>query len=873
MLVVIVVVFVVAMPKQARFDVQQGGLLGRGSVLKSELESNGSNNIKVCVRVRPFVPREERETCVIKMPNKNEVLIDQGDSVKRFQFDRAYWSHQPSDPTFASQQTLMYELGNDILINAMQGFNNCLLAYGQTGSGKTHSVLGGEGESRGLLPRVLESLFEKLDIAVDDGWSFSCKASYLEIYNENVHDLLMPNNERGKPLQVHHNPKIGVYVPEITECVVKNYTEVEKLIRFGQKSRMVAATNMNNASSRSHCIFTFHLEKEKDTGALQDIARAQVNLVDLAGSERQSMSRCEGERLREGAMINQSLSALAAVINKLASNSGKASQEFVPFRNSKLTMLLQESLSGNSKTVLIAAISPAKSNEEASLSTLRFAQTCKKITTKVHQNVEKRQSVFSGMKDEIEKLRAQLAAGEWRVGNPDADSDSDESSDSADSRVERKELEELRERLAEEKEQIEKWEQRRALALEDIGLGLSISNITSTYQVDPDTPQLVNLSNDPSLTGCLVYYIPQNQTTIVGSDSRCKVLLKGLGIKEFMFSLQNVDNESVHLKLLTADGEELTPEGLKDAMRPISRRASGAPGRVLINGRQPPCVAADLNHNDRIFVGHAYCFRLSIPKGSPPMEPKLSSHIAYSMEDTLFDVLHEHSDEFMECQALMESLKDRIGRQNAENFLHLFGRTLPLVEEANLITSNVRPNEGLRFQLEIASDILRFTIDEPELIVRLFKADAANEANNRPAKETPLIAMELPEFEDRLTRMREICDSFASGAEDKLDPWEDPWQTLGFFELREIMLKASSQRMEEAQATRKTLRKRGTMRWSSSDSVAATTSMVSTKSVKNTRIKDCAMNASKLTTKLLDALQGIQTDIRIRETELEMLLI
>ncbi|CAE7190037.1 KIF13B [Symbiodinium pilosum] len=343
----------------------------------------------------------------------------------------------------------------------MDGFNNCLFAYGQTGSGKTHSVLGADDppENRGLLPRILLELFKRIETTRSSAKvEFQCQAwqehaefdycssrrepeptprtwqvSYLEIYNEQIRDLLVPLTDKPAKLTapllqvelVRHHPKLGIYVAGLTTNAVTTYEEVQSILDFGAKSRSVprgckgsvgasgfnevcfVGLARNSASSRSHCIFNFVLLKREVADGVDSEQRASVNLVDLAGSERQKKTGASGSLLKEGAMINQSLSNLALVINKLAASGrddGKA--DFVPFRNSKLTHILQlgwsykehpmlpqdfdgqESLSGNSKTVMIAALSPALSNFDETLSTLKFAraQTCKNVATKAVRN-------------------------------------------------------------------------------------------------------------------------------------------------------------------------------------------------------------------------------------------------------------------------------------------------------------------------------------------------------------------------------------------------------------------------------------------------------------------------------------------------------
>jgi len=244
--------------------------------------TSAGDNIKVCVRVRPFAARETGETCCVQMPSLQQVVCNDGGKIsKTWDFDRSYWSHNVNDKHFASQQTLMDELGMELVQNILGGFNSCLFAYGQTGSGKTHSVLGqiGPPEHQGLLPRIVNKVFfegEKMQCRVTSKY----KCSYLEIYNEHIRDLLLPmtTTEKSK-LEVRHHPRFGVYVPGLTESVVVDHSEVGKLIKFGAKARTVASTNMNANSSRSHCIFTLNVEQSKDLDGVKSQLRGLLNFV------------------------------------------------------------------------------------------------------------------------------------------------------------------------------------------------------------------------------------------------------------------------------------------------------------------------------------------------------------------------------------------------------------------------------------------------------------------------------------------------------------------------------------------------------------------------------------------------------------------
>jgi len=430
---------------------------------------------------------------------------------------------------------------------------------------------------------------------------------------------------------------------------------------------------------------------------------------------------------------------------------------------------------------MVAAISPAKSNLDETLSTLRFAQTCKKITTRAARNQESTKSIVEALKAEIEQLRAAAEAG-------------GAAQDPGTAR-QLKENEALQRKLQEEHKSLREWEDKRKQALED--MGLSMQEITSAMGVDPNTPQLINISDDPSLSGNLVYYLVPGEDTTLGSDKACKIVLTGLGMQSFMLSLRPENTRHVTLTLLAHDGKPMDESDLLALGKPRNGKKLNKHGRVLVNGRVPKTLRQDLNHTDRIIVGHAYCFRLVMPmvaaEASPVSPAEGVVPVSGDIEEALFEVVHEHADEFLECRALMDSIQDRIGSEKAQEFLELFGRTLPLVEEGNLITSTVRPKDNLHFQLEVCSDIMTFTTDEPELIVRLYKG------TERSGEEHVIDVSELPQFMDRLSHIREVYTEFQAHP-DSLDfsqPGQDPWIPCSYRDLQEVMLEAKHTLDEE----------------------------------------------------------------------------
>ena len=301
------------------------------------------------------------------------------EGTKTFAFDRSYWSFDRDAPNYAGQDNLHEDLGKPLLDNAFQGYNNCIFAYGQTGSGKSYSMMG-YGAEYGIIPKICQDMFERIKgLQADKNSSCTVEVSYLEIYNERVRDLLNPSNKGN--LRVREHPSTGPYVEDLAKLVVQSFPEIENLMDEGNKARTVAATNMNETSSRSHAVFTLTLtQKRHDVETSMSGERvAKISLVDLAGSERAQSTGATGARLKEGAEINRSLSTLGRVIAALADqSSGGKKKTQVPYRDSILTWLLKDSLGGNSMTAMIAAISPADINFEETLSTLRYADSAKR---------------------------------------------------------------------------------------------------------------------------------------------------------------------------------------------------------------------------------------------------------------------------------------------------------------------------------------------------------------------------------------------------------------------------------------------------------------------------------------------------------------
>ncbi|XP_049919884.1 kinesin-like protein KIF1B isoform X7 [Epinephelus moara] len=382
-------------------------------------------SVKVAVRVRPFNSREmsKESKCIIQMQGNTTTILNPKapkEPAKTFSFDYSYWSHTtPEDPSFASQNLVYNDIGKEMLAHAFEGYNVCIFAYGQTGAGKSYTMMGKQEEGQeGIIPMLCEDLFEKInEDSNKEELSYSVEVSYMEIYCERVRDLLNPKNKGN--LRVREHPLLGPYVEDLSKLAVTSYTDIADLMDAGNKARTVAATNMNETSSRSHAVFTivFTQKKHDSETDLSTEKVSKISLVDLAGSERADSTGAKGTRLKEGANINKSLTTLGKVISALAEvdnctskSKKKKKTDFIPYRDSVLTWLLRENLGGNSRTAMVAALSPADINYDETLSTLRYADRAKNIKCNAVINEDPNNKLVRDLKDEVARLKELLRA-------------------------------------------------------------------------------------------------------------------------------------------------------------------------------------------------------------------------------------------------------------------------------------------------------------------------------------------------------------------------------------------------------------------------------------------------------------------------------
>ena len=381
--------------------------------------AEGKDNVKVAIRVRPLSDKERREmggkTCLTVEKEVSAIVLDARPEVKTFTFDYVADLDIP-------QSAIFEQVGKPITSSCLSGYNGTIFAYGQTGAGKTYTILGPESDlsledyenseqfqERGLMPRCVEHIFSDIGKQTDQDVEYLIKASFLEIYQEQVIDLLSGAAE-GFNLQLREDLKRGVYVEGLIEEIVGSVADTYELLRTGTCNRHVGATSMNKESSRSHSVFTLTIESKETREGVTNFRSSRFHIIDLAGSERQRSTDAIGERLREAGMINKSLSALGNVINSLV-DIAEGKSRHVHYRDSKLTFLLKDSLGGNSKTYIVANISPSSLSFGETLSTLKFAQRAKMIRNKAIVNEDTAGSVHL-LKEEIKRLKEELASAQ-----------------------------------------------------------------------------------------------------------------------------------------------------------------------------------------------------------------------------------------------------------------------------------------------------------------------------------------------------------------------------------------------------------------------------------------------------------------------------
>ena len=365
-------------------------------------KASKSECVKVAIRVRPMNKHEIEENsrlCVtVDTANNTVSVISDKNQSKTFPFDYVY-------PMETTQREVYDQVAFPIVDSIFQGYNGTVFAYGQTGCGKTFTMMGivTDPNLKGIIPNAFSHIFGFIKTE-GESKKFFLRCSFVEIYNEEVRDLLGKNNRK---LDIREDPKKGTFLRDVTYITIKNTSDIENCLERGNKNRHVGQTSMNDQSSRSHSLFTVYLEiEEKGEGGNSRIKSGKLNLVDLAGSERVGKTNATGQTFDEGKKINLSLTALGSVIDALSQN-----RKYVPYKDSKLTRLLADSLGGNTKTVMFANISPASYNYDETLGTLRYASRAKLIKNAPVVNEDPKDALLRKYEEEIKALKEKLSNG------------------------------------------------------------------------------------------------------------------------------------------------------------------------------------------------------------------------------------------------------------------------------------------------------------------------------------------------------------------------------------------------------------------------------------------------------------------------------
>ncbi|XP_049308786.1 kinesin-like protein unc-104 isoform X9 [Bactrocera dorsalis] len=628
------------------------------------------SSVKVAVRVRPFNSREigRESKCIIQMSGATtaitnpKVPINSSEAIKSFNFDYSYWSHDPRDPEFSTQEMVYKDIGEEMLQHSFDGYNVCIFAYGQTGAGKSYTMMGKQEEHQeGIIPMICKDLFNRIHDTETNELKYSVEVSYMEIYCERVRDLLNPKNKGN--LRVREHPLLGPYVEDLSKLAVTDYQDIHDLIDEGNKARTVAATNMNETSSRSHAVFTiFFTQRRHDN--MTDLTTekvSKISLVDLAGSERADSTGAKGTRLKEGANINKSLTTLGKVISALAEIASKNKKskkaDFIPYRDSVLTWLLRENLGGNSKTAMIAAISPADINYDETLSTLRYADRAKQIVCKAIVNEDANAKLIRELKEEIQKLRDLLKAEGIEVQEgPDGkvvcekrDPNKDEMTKSGSGPIKsptktrnrngsttemavdqlqasEKLIAELNETWEEKLKRTEEIRLQREAVFAEMGVAVKEDGDTVGVFSPKKTPHLVNLNEDPNLSECLLYYIKDGITRLGTHEANVPqdIQLSGSHILKEHCTFENRSSTVT-----------LIPH--KDAL-------------VYLNGRKlvEPEV---LKTGSRVILGKNHVFRFTNPEQARELRDKITENAENENETEKCDT-QQVDWNFAQCELL-----------------------------------------------------------------------------------------------------------------------------------------------------------------------------------------------------------------------------
>jgi len=707
----------------------------------------------VVARIRPKLPKENTEPDGVEVYSDGQTMgITNGREKKQYTLDQVFDSRalklqtarsdnsaekspRPAEQRRAdaaeSQAQFFANFGRSLVTHSLKGYNVCVFAYGHTGSGKTYTMLGdaagsGRGGAAGLLPRFLRQLFsEHEDAPRPDSWRCTCE--FFEVYNEQIRDLLQPGGQSQKPKKVHCHPLHGARIEGLTLSVVSSAEEVLELLNFGNQMRTVAATTMNSRSSRSHAFFNFKYEQLPDAPPKEGKDRrvtiqegpsscqSAVTFVDLAGREdRERLANHPGAlQYKEMCFINTSLFHLAHLITKISSgglNGGNLSD----FRNSKVTMLLSQALQGNSRTAVVATLSPCQSAFEDSMSTLNFAASAKKIQTKPVVNSTSVEQKLVELENEVHSLQMELAQS--KTSNTEKESELL----SAQSWINyyKRSWEEACVRS--EQSKIARTRSAKRLGLGKSGKTCSLASLSSTKKSEASEdeftlryPYLTKLCDDPALQGCCNFPLDEPLVHIGSCEGSCDIVLVGVGITPEMCAVRCTQGSEVTVEVLASE--------------------DGSSVRVLLNGQLlRPEQPQTISHGDCLILGYSHAFRLVEPTaerikraGTPEALqvaratiPKLD--VASAFEEAVEvegKQLEDDSGGLVSAFSFISNLSKRASDTAVRGFLSALHHVHPLVEEANVITREVFGNADLHLEIQTLTDVLDFNNDSPEIVI------------------------------------------------------------------------------------------------------------------------------------------------------------
>eukprot|EP00051_Salpingoeca_urceolata_P020721 m.314922 g.314922 ORF g.314922 m.314922 type:complete len:1108 (-) comp19670_c2_seq9:693-4016(-) len=626
----------------------------------------GEDVVRVAVRVRPFNLREKRsgqQQCVVTMDASGATTTlahPTGARPQRtFTFDHSYWScdgfEEDADgvlrattPRYAEQQRLFDDLALGLVDDAFKGYNAAIMAYGQTGSGKSYSMVG-YGRNKGVIPLTCAEVFKRVDAAAGQATEHQVTFSMLEVYNERIRDLLRKKSSDN--LKVRQHPKSGFYVQGLSTVPVSSYRDIQRLMDQGALIRTTAATKLNETSSRSHMVVTLRLKTIfLNKGGEKTAKTSEFHLVDLAGSERTDRSGATGDRLKEGSAINKSLHTLGLVISALAESvapGGKGAKQFIPYRDSVLTMLLSNALGGNSRSVMLATISPAASDYEETLSTLRYADRAKQIRNSPIVNETPTERLIRELQEENKRLQAMLGGSRAQEG--------------------------AAELIAANEQQVAQlnmtWDDMLSEARAQWQAEFETSDLEADEKLAVE-PHLLNVNEDPILSGVVHYVLAQGRCLIrrlqrqpsddAGQDESASVP-NGYDSAIALGGLSISDQHAV----FTRADSTVTIAPLNNA-------------QVMVNGKQV-LAETELRHRDRVVLApnHLYVF--------------MAAASARSVSDgaPLDDITYEYVQmELASAQGLLDGSDQQDGvldRQTHDDIVNL----LPMIVEANALSEEL----------------------------------------------------------------------------------------------------------------------------------------------------------------------------------------